>query len=802
MLVTAALLYYSFHSLSVLPPLGSFLNPQSGFWANAEPTIPSLQLSIPGVKAPITVHYDSLGVPHIFAQNDHDLFLAQGYVTARDRLWQMEIQTHSAAGRLSEILGSDLIGYDKRQRRLGMGFGAERRLEAIRQDSASWNMVQAYSDGINAYISSLDPAEYPLEYKILNYAPERWKPIKSVYLLMNMAYTLSSGNSDLRMSNTMAYLGPGYIKHVLDRTVEQLMPIIPESQEWSFDPLETSPPDSFFVPSVVDTLPRFTPNPHPNNGSNNWAVSGEKTASGHPILATDPHLNMTLPSIWYVAHLHSPSQNVMGATLPGAPAVIMGFNEHTAWGMTNVGSDVLDWYEIQFKDGAMEAYLHDGQYREVTERIEEIRVKGAETVYDTVRYTHHGPVHEVMAGDSVREPVYHAMRWIAHDASNEIHSFMKLNRARDYDEYREAISHYKNPAQNFIFASRDGDIAITPNGKFPLKWKDQGRFVSDGSSSAYDWQQFIPFEQNPTVKNPPRGFVSSANQHPANSSYPYYLDANFAPYERGRRVNDLLTKADSVTVGKMAAMQIDTYSYHAATLLPFLLETVTRDTLSEPKQQILADLERWDVMNDAELTAPATFDRWWREIYRGIWADEIDSSGIALQYPDRDKVVDMILENDQTQWIDNHYTEEREDIGMIVDRAFEQMAQTMHERYGPFGEAWQWGEVNPTHINHIASIPGMGARNLATGGGRESINAINGSHGPSWRMVVELDPTVKGYGVYPGGQSGNPGSPFYDNLLPAWRAGSPYPLALHRQASAAETAALSTLTLQPQSDEK
>lgn len=765
-------------SIGPAPPLGPFLNPNTGFWANAvtgDSKSQTISLDSGELRDSVRVYFDEYQIPHIFAQNDHDLYFAQGYITARDRLWQMEFQTYAAAGRLSEFLGPRTVPYDRYQRRIGMGFAAEQALKGINKNENTREAVEAYAAGVNAWIKQLGPEDYPLEYKIMNFEPGKWTPLRSALLFKNMTYTLAGRNSDLRMSNTRAYLGDSFISEVMDLDPSWNDPTIPSGTPWNFEPLEVQKPNSNFQPSTAQDLQPFQPDPM--NGSNNWAVSGSKTKSGYPILANDPHLNMTLPSIWYTLQLHSPSVNAMGVSLPGAPSVIIGFNEDIAWGTTNVGADVWDWYEIEFRDSTLAEYRYDGEWRDTEKRIEEIKVKGSETITDTVFYTHHGPVVQDFSGESMRSgiPKLHAMRWIAYEESNEVNYFLKINRADNYEDYRNALRDFKSPAQNWVFADQK-DIALTVTGQYPLKWENQGRFISDGSDPLYDWQGWVPFEQIPSVKNPGRGFVSSANQDPTAPDYPYYLDDDFAPFERGKRINERLGAMNEITREDMQKLQLDNYSYHAAKVLPMMLETLDTDTLSGTGKESVRLLAEWNYHNDSSEIAPSIFKYWWDALYREIWSDEYNSVEAGMSWPERDQVAYLVLNRPELSWYDNMHTDEKETLEMLINRAFYRAMNNLKEEYGTMGDNWQWGNVSDTDIGHLAQLPGFGKEDLFTGGGAESVNAIRGSHGPSWRMVVELGPEIKAYGLYPGGQSGNPGSPFYDNMIDDWNAGELYPL--------------------------
>lgn len=763
-----------------IPPMGPFMDPDEGFWANAERSEPaSSDFSIDGLKDSVQVYFDDRRVPHVFAQNDYDLYYMQGYLQARDRLFQMEMQTYDAAGRLSEIIGPSLLERDKQIRRWGMVYGAEQAVAEVKKHEPSWTIFEAYSAGVNAFISSLEPQDYPLEYKLIDISPEPWTPLKTALLLKNMTRTLAAGNSDVAHSNTLAYFGEEFMEQLFDRDYDLLDPVIPSTRVWDFDRVPVEAPDTLFVPRQAKSVNPF---PVPEGiGSNNWAVSGEKTASGYPILSNDPHLRLTLPSIWYEMQLHAPGVNTYGVTLLGAPGVVIGFNEEVAWGVTNVASDVLDWYEIQFQDERLEAYWHDKQWKQTTKRVEEYKVRGQGMVTDTVVYTHHGPVTQVQAGNEEEAPVYHAMRWIAHEPSNEIRAFYQLNRAQNYDDYVEALTHYQAPAQNFVFASQDGDIALWVNGRFPNKWDGQGRTVSDGTDPLYDWQSWIPREHHPHIKNPPRGFVSSANQESAASDYPYYMDDVYAPFERGRRINDRLSDLDNITKEDMQELLMDNYSYHASEILPEMLGWLERDSLEGVALEIADSLGAWNFYNEAEYRSPSVFRNWWYELSRGILSDEYDAH-VPLRFPARDRLMQQLKESPNFWMVDNMTTDRVESIEEITTQAFLGAIEALREQYGDWSDAWDWGWVMDNHVPHLTQTNGLGTDALYSGGGAESVNATRGTSGPSWRMIVELGPELKAWGVYPGGPSGNPGSSNYDSMVEAWRTGQLYELKFYRKA--------------------
>ena len=334
--------------LGSLPPLGKFLSPNQGIWLNeVTESNTNSNIAIKGLSAPVSVKYDEHLIPHIFAQNDLDLYKAQGYVTAQHRLWQMEFQTHASAGRLSEIIGEKALDYDRQERRRGMGFGAENAMKKMKEDPEMISFLEAYRDGINSYINQLKPENYPVEYKLLDYQPELWTTKKTALLLMYMTKMLAGGDSDLEYTNALRKFGKERFDLLYPDFFDVNDPVIPKEHDWSsLENIQQTPIPNGELP--LDSIASTMDKPHPNNGSNNWAVSGKKSYSGNPILANDPHLGLNLPSIWYVMQLSTPEHNTFGATLPGALGIISGFNTHISWGETNATRDVLDWYKIEF----------------------------------------------------------------------------------------------------------------------------------------------------------------------------------------------------------------------------------------------------------------------------------------------------------------------------------------------------------------------------------------------------------------------------------------------------------------------
>ncbi|TFV97188.1 penicillin acylase family protein [Algoriphagus kandeliae] len=771
-LITVVLGYVVSIPMGPAPPVAPLLDPNHGFWQNmySEDQLAEETIQLEGLSAPVKVAYDENLIPHIFAQNEEDLYRVQGYVTAQHRLWQMEFQTMAAAGRISEIVGPVALELDRMTRRKGLAYGAELGYEFVKENHPEMLvLLEAYADGVNQYIASLDDARLPVEYKILNYHPENWSSYKSLLLLKYMSDMLV-GDRDLQYSNLRKILGEEKLDLLFPEFPEENDPVIEAERVWDFEPIQVNSPEEGTYPDdklVIDPLPQ----PEEGVGSNNWAVAGSKTKNGNPILANDPHLSLNLPSLWYSMQLSTPEHRVKGATLPGALGVISGFNENIAWGVTNATKDARDWYKITFQDDSRKTYRYGNEWREASHRIEEIKVKGQEPYYDTVVYTHYGPVVYDRTFGSERQDMNFALKWTAHMGSNEQLTFIKMNKAKNHDDYNDALNHFTAPAQNFVFASVSGDIAMRIQGKFPVKWDKQGKFFMDGADPQMEWQAFIPNEHNPSTLNPERGFVSSANQHPVDPSYPYYVFDNSYEHYRNRRLNNRLREMNSITVDQMKELQFDDYYLHAAEALPVMLELLGNETGGDEKaEKYLSELKSWDFYADPNQKGPTLFYTWWNKTYNQIWNDWMEWDEPVV-YPNNYETVRLLKNNPSSEFFDHVNTELKETASNHVRKGFAEMVESMKEWEQEEGD-YTWANYKRTSIQHLVpQFRPFSVENVYTGGGRGILNATSERHGASWRMVVELGTPIKAFGIYPGGQSGNPGSKFYSNFISKWANG-------------------------------
>ncbi len=764
LVITTILVYVLNKPMGGLPAIGGLLDPVSGCLANAEPVNKnfSADLKFP-VKQNATVWFDDRMVPHIHAANDHDLYFLEGYIHASFRLWQMDMETRAAAGRVSEVVGEKALNFDRRQRRKGMIYAAENSLRVMEADPRTKLIGDAYTEGINSYISSLCYRDYPLEYKLMGFAPEKWTNLKSALLLKYMADDLTGGTDDIALTYLRDVLPKEEFELLYPKRISGATPAIPAGTVFDKPSLAipAAPPDSIAFPHFKAT--DFGEKREDGKGSNNWAISGARTASGAPILCNDPHLGLNLPSLWYEVQMQTPAMNVYGVSLPGTPGVVIGFNDSLSWGFTNNYRDVKDFYLIKPVADNKNRYWFAGKQLDFNKRVEHILVKGKPEIIDTIDYTIHGPVtYEAQnAKDgSLRKPL--AMCWMGHRGTNEMLAIYLMNKAKSYPEFVDAIMNFQCPAQNMVYADRQGNIAMWGQGQFVNQWKDQGRYVMDGSDSATLWGQLIPMRENPHVLNPGQGYLCSANQATTDSSYPYnYTNSGWVDF-RAWRINELLKNMPKATINDMFRMQNDTHSLLAETVLPVMLK-YSKDL----KGDNIDVLKKWDYNLESESKAAVIFQLWWKSLYRNVWQGKFGNvPDDLLPLPERtmqlmlNDTLARVLYGDKAGVLS--YSDY---FQALVVSSYNEVFDSSEKLKTP------WYKVKNTTVTHLTKIAAFSYDHLKTGGWGNTINAMKGDHGPSWRMVVQMGKEIEAYGVYPGGQSGNPGSKYYADFLEKWAEG-------------------------------
>jgi len=750
--------------------LGKLVNPYSGFWQNAEVANKwkDFNMESADLKGSVSVYFDERMVPHQYADHVSDHAFTLGYLHAQFRLWQMDIAVRSTSGRLSEVFGKNQLKKDRIQRRKGLGPVARQIAEFWKEDVDAYEMLSSYINGVNTYIDQLTPASYPLEFKLLNYKPEHWTAEHTAYMAISMAETLAQRAEDAERNNIRIQFGDSIYQHFFAEYSVFSSPVIPPGSITFSTTQSADTIEGLLYNMLAPPIPDYR-QPEAGLGSNSWALAGEKTKAGYPLLANDPHLKLNLPSIWFECQWKTPDFHVHGVSIPGVPGIIIGFNEYHAWGITNVGHDVLDWYAIQWANEEKTAYLVDGESYPVEWVYEEIKVKGQPAVIDSVRYTRWGPV--VYEGtEDYREGL--AMRWLAHEpkSSNDLLNYLSAMQGNSYGDFRSGFEVNEIPANNYTYASVTDTISMLIGGRFPIRGEDEATRIRDGSDSREAWQGFIPKDSIPEMLNPARKFVSSANQRSTGDDYPYKYSGYFYHY-RGNYINRLLNDMEGATIEDMQDMQLDNYSIFPEEALPVMLSICDQTQLSEDQLYWLDALAAWNYRFDGDLKQPAIFQEWWNHLKDMLWDEfqTVEGEPELLIPSDWRTVEFLIYEQDHPFW-NRKSTDNIETATDIVTEAFIKAMYDLQEALSD--EDFSWKKHKAFRIKHIGQIPAFSSPELPVGGHIHALNSIRDVVGPSWRMIVALDKSdPHATVVYPGGQSGNPGSTFYDNMVNHWVTG-------------------------------
>lgn len=787
--VLALLLFVGFRPVGPAPALGPLLDPAHGAWALARVAeLPARDsAAVPGLAGRVEVHYDDRGVPHVFATRIDDAWRALGFVVARDRLFQLELQTRAATGTLTGLAGARALPLDREMRELGLDAYARRVWAAMPDTALARRAAIAFADGVSAWAARMTPAELPLEYRLAGARPQRWEPWHTVALLGRMGYTLAYNDAELRHERVAALVGRAAADALYPKDAPLQEPIEPNGAGRPVERLvripEPGAPDSARLLALRGLdLPSARRDVTDALGSNNWAVAPSRSASGHALLAGDPHLELSLPSIWYETHLVVPGElDAYGVTFPGAPSVIIGFNRDAAWSFTNTDSDVLDrWVESVDDMQSPTRYLVDGAWRALRLEPTTYRDKaGALIATDTIRWTHRGPMQRV--GDR-----WVSLRWTLLEAGNELSDFIRVGGVRGATDFMSVMRSYQAPAQNMLVADRAGHIAIRSTGRFPVRPNNEGQLLRDGTTSATDWRGDLPVERYPRAFDPPQGFLASANQQPRDpASDPFYLGAGwYAPW-RAMRINALLRADSSVTPDDMRRFQTDPGSARVEAFRPLLMGAARRLWLLGAPRGRGTDLVNatqklfeWDGTYTRDNRGAVLFEAVMRELRDRTWDELVpdDTANMGDRVPLPADMMIMALARDSTNlwWDDRRTANTRETRDDVVGAALAAGYRATRARHGePSGDGWRWDRIRFANIRHSLGLPALSALDIPVQGGPSTLAPSDGSgrFGASWRMVVELAPTPRAWTIYPGGQSGNPASRFYRDRIGPWSRG-------------------------------
>jgi penicillin amidase len=774
--------------------------------AQAAPTL------IPGLLAEVTIRRDERGIPYIQAKNDHDLYLAQGYVTASDRLWQMDLLRRSERGQLAEILSAGpnngVLDQDKQHRTLGFTQVAETEFAEASPQSRAF--LQAYADGVNAYIASLDARSLPPEFQILQYKPSPWTPVDSLLVIKVFAEALSSTWRLDVMREALAGL-PAEKRAMLMPEFSPL-DVLVVGKDTGKPATASNHPRTQNLPVSADallalakdqdleaqSLARLGLYAEGLAASNNWVVSGKRTVTGKPLLANDPHLAPSAPSIWYMIHLSAPGVRVAGVTAPGLPGIVIGHNEHIAWGFTNVGPDVQDLYVEQFDPANPRRYKTPSGWSDATIRHEEIKVRKGftESTTDTVALdvtvTRHGPI--VFEKDGKR----YALRWTALDPKlNNPDSSYSLNRARNWKEFNTALRSFTAPTQNIVYADVAGHIGYHAAGVVPIRKSGDGSVPYDGATDAGEWTGYIPSDKLPIVYDPPSGIIVTANQRIVGTDYPYFLTHSWAQPYRARRIFDLLSQTPKLSAADFRRVLGDVYSIGNVLFAKQISKTM-RGQLKPEEASFLAAIdafEKWDGRMAADSHAAPLLAQM-RIAFRSRVLNAALGPDLVKLYgwSNFDTTIDRLVTEQPKEWLPKEFTSYADLLRACFDDAVKALT-----RINPDESKWTWGEMAIVRFSHpLANAPLVGLQftiaPFAQNGAGGLAATPNVGAAVSMRLIADpsdWDKTQHGITL---GESGVPATAHWSDQLADWRAVTPreFPFTEAAIASATKTTVVLT----------
>jgi penicillin amidase len=788
------------------------LGASAWLYSMAHSALPQLDgtLQVRGLSARVTVTRDEHGVPTIDAANLEDLFFVQGYVTAQDRMWQMDSMRRFAAGELSEILGDNFLKHDREQRILGLRVAARKAIEvASSQDRSHF---EAYARGVNAYIES-HRDRLPLEFRILRYVPRAWAPEDSALISVEMAKDLNHypyGDA-LEREKILAKLSPELTADLyVNSSWHDRPPTVPRpnlDQNTGDEDDDYSRPDSSIATGTAvrdfshSLEPDMDPDPRQVEGSNNWVVSGAHTVSGKPLLSNDMHLGHQMPNLWYEAHLRCANFDVAGVTLPGFPYVIVGHNQRVAWGFTNVGPTVEDVYVETFNPAGQ--YLTPAGWKEPEHRHEVISVKDKPDVAMDVVLTRHGPIiTELVPGET--RPL--ALRWTLYDGVRV--PFFDVDLAQSWEEFQRAFSQLDAPGQNVVYADVDGNIGYQATGKIPIRASGDGSLPETGSDNVHEWTGYIPFEKLPSIFNPPSGIAATANGRITPDKYGFSISSGWEAPWRSARIYRVLESGKKFSAADMLALQTDIYSEWERYSAERFVYAVDHAGNPSPRTKQAAEILRgWDGRMTADAPAPTLAFRARSELMRLLLEPKL---GSAPKDPEQVETTLNWKSYDwgmQSVWLENVLLHQPKRWLPETYRNYDELlAAAVAAAVGgpdapPDLNSWKWGAFHPVEIQHpiLGRIPllqrwtGPGAHEQSGSG--YTVKAVTRRHGPSERMTVDLSDLDQSTLNVVTGQAGNFLSPYYMDQWKAWYEGYTFNLPFSKLA--VEKSRIHELVLQP-----
>ena len=755
----------------------------AGAYGYLRSTLPDYdgEMTISGLTGEIEIIRDSFAMPHIYARSDEDAFFALGYCMAQDRLFQMDMVRRAARGRLSEILGPDLVTVDRFFRTITAG----RSIESIAAsyDKETLAASKAYTKGVNYFIEH-HKGPLPLEFTILGYRPEPWHFTDFVAVYYYMAW-------DLNTAFGIEMLHAAVIEKLGEKMAQDLFPDYPRGYP-TIIPGQTASLE--FIKTLART--REALGTEGGGASNNWVVSGKKSATGKPILASDPHLGHGAPGIWYEAHIVTPNMNASGSLLPGMPFIIIGANENVAWGMTNVAADDADFYIEKLNPANPDQYEYMGRWENMTVKKEVIKVKGSRDVEFNVKLTRHGPIIDEVNKFEEAAGTALAMRWTAYEMLEKI-PFYYLNTARNIEDVEEALEYFKCPGQNFVYADSSGNIGFLAAVGIPIRDGFSGALPVPGWDGRHEWKGYATTAEQPHLKNPPRGWIATANNKHVDDSYPYPISHYYATPDRFIRIQQMLTARDKYNVKDFEKMHNDFYMVLASEWIPKILNALADKNLTDNEKAAKAILKDWNFVAKADEVAPllfhATINAMVQNTLKKRMGDELYGLYLKNNYMVLNAMRNLVS-GGQSAWFDDPDTPEVEDLEAVITKSFKDAIVYLSTNLGTVVEDWQWGKLHTLTIYHPfgKSSPLMGYfMNIGPSpmdGGIDTVNPQpyrlsnpwEGYHGASLRYIIDFANMKNSRRVIPAGISGNFMSPHYDDQFELWRQGDYRPFVLDR----------------------
>ena len=794
LLVSAAVLYVSFVATGPLPALGPAFNPATGAWTMAADAAPvhSETLTIPGLQQPVRVMLEKDGTAHVVAQTDADLFLAVGYVHARFRLFQMDLMRRQGEGRLSQVVGKVALDSDSFELQLGLLRTAQ--LEWAQADEMTKVAFTAYARGVNDRIDEAKRMhQLPVMFTLLGYQPEPWTPIDSLIVKGDMTQTLNFNDTPLVMELLNKSLGQDL--------AEKWFPVLPPNPQSPYDPgpypIPSKPAPLADMRTVTDSqaatalalhdrLAGLPPGLLATTGgaSNNWAVAGAKSASGGALMAGDPHLHLTLPSIWFQLTEDSPDYHTSGVSIPGTPVVLIGHNQHIAWSLTDAQNQQTFFYEEKEDTAHAGQYFWKGAWHDYDTVKYEIPVLGGPTEHLTVKLSTHGPV---INERGLTTTVW----WAGNIPSQDFGVLMRIGQATNYQGFREALRDWHSPTHNFVYADDAGNIGLISAGYYPLV--AQGRpWLPMPGTGEYDITGTVPFDDIPQIYNPPSNIVWSANQRQVGPDYPYYIGTAsnfFNPGYRANEIKRVLSQPGKLSATDMMGLQTDTRDFLASEITPILVQAMAGDQLTSPEQQARDLLASWDFRMETGSAAASIWSAFWESYLSQSFDPTWKSKNVAVDRHEVDGALGQYLE---AATLASPTSQES-----TLRAAFHAAFSTLRNRLGGEPGSWTWGRIHTRQLENLAQVSGLSYGPRPDRGDGNTPLAAGGSpstHGPSWRMVVDWGAKTFS-GTYPGGQSENPASAWYENKVDTWWSGLLSPMLSADEASSAPGAA--TWSMQP-----